>query len=52
MTPRSAGRCPKDRGDRIPLGEPFFKRVFLNSTRKNFCMVINLRGTLVYLFAL
>ena len=35
MTPHSVGRCPKDRGDRRPLGEPFFKRVFLNNSCKN-----------------
>ena len=43
MTPHSVGRCPKDRGDRSQLGKPFFKRVFLNITCKNFCKSITLR---------
>ena len=32
MTPHSVGRCPKESGDRLPLGEAFFKRGFLNRT--------------------
>ena len=41
MTPHSVGRCPKDRGDRRPLGEPFFKRAFLN----NYAYIASVRAS-------
>ena len=48
MTPHSVGRCPKDRGDRLPLGEPFFKRVFLNNTCEFSMRILLLYAVFIY----